>query len=499
MIRGITEYLTTWKANRSLSTRPNSDLWVRLDQLNSTMEIEWLHVKAHSGIPGNEEADKLANIGAGVDLKDYSEAQNIANTNYAPGSEVKDCGVSHNLPDKLVNIGTGVEQKEGGVSPNLLAHKSPPLVCPNYSNPMPDDATDTDSQTADLMGQTDHKSTVTTEKSGRSTDRGEPCQSNGCISGIAQALILMSNQMERLTDYHSMIRNIESLFIDKLVASKNENAELKQEILQEKLNVAKKDLSAALNKIAEQNKTIAKLSEDNSCLQQKVNKANSVGIVDIKQLQGTISRLEGENKQMRTNLDAGKGRIKTLETELKLSSKELEYIQKLNKTLEGQLELKQTHLQKLEKDNCSLQDKVKQPSNEILTAKLECCVANTSSEPFTTPRKYSKGMADKTVATETSNKFTPLSSENNEGNTKTNSAPDKSVAASTALSSEENEGDTKTNPAPDKSVADNRGILFVGNSHTMGIDNRRIYIHKKCIIHTLDNKNIEGAYYYLKN
>lgn len=138
-------------------------------------------------------------------------------------------------------------------------------------------------------------------------------------------------------------------------------------------------------------------------------------------------------------------------------------------------------------------------SNEILIVKLECCVVNISSELFIILRKYFKGMVDKIVVIEILNKFILFLLENNEGNIKINFVLDKFVVVSIVLLFEENEGDIKINFVLDKFVVDNCGILFVGNFYIMGIDNRRIYIYKKCIIYILDNKNVEGVYYYFKN
>ena len=41
----------------------NIELWQKLDQLVSTHDIEWKWVKGHTGEPGNEKADELANRG----------------------------------------------------------------------------------------------------------------------------------------------------------------------------------------------------------------------------------------------------------------------------------------------------------------------------------------------------------------------------------------------------------------------------------------------------
>ena len=39
----------------------NSDLWKELDELVQNFSIEWKWVRGHSGHPGNEKADQLAN------------------------------------------------------------------------------------------------------------------------------------------------------------------------------------------------------------------------------------------------------------------------------------------------------------------------------------------------------------------------------------------------------------------------------------------------------
>ena len=67
--KGITEWLAGWKARgwRTAAKQPlkNEDLWRELDELlsHSGHVFEWHWVKGHSGNPGNERADALANEG----------------------------------------------------------------------------------------------------------------------------------------------------------------------------------------------------------------------------------------------------------------------------------------------------------------------------------------------------------------------------------------------------------------------------------------------------
>lgn len=66
---GITEWIHGWKAKgwRTASKQPvkNVELWQRLDKLvqEGCHAIDWRWVKGHSGDPGNERADMLANKG----------------------------------------------------------------------------------------------------------------------------------------------------------------------------------------------------------------------------------------------------------------------------------------------------------------------------------------------------------------------------------------------------------------------------------------------------
>jgi ribonuclease HI len=63
--QGITEWIHQWKKRdwRTADRKPvkNMDLWQRLDEQIARHDIEWHWVKGHSGVPGNERADQLAN------------------------------------------------------------------------------------------------------------------------------------------------------------------------------------------------------------------------------------------------------------------------------------------------------------------------------------------------------------------------------------------------------------------------------------------------------
>ena len=64
---GINQWIHKWKKNgwKTASKKPvkNKDLWKQLDCLVKEHIINWEWVRGHSGNPGNERADLLANKG----------------------------------------------------------------------------------------------------------------------------------------------------------------------------------------------------------------------------------------------------------------------------------------------------------------------------------------------------------------------------------------------------------------------------------------------------
>ena len=67
VLQGIEEWIHNWKKRgwKGANKKPvkNIDLWKKLDELRDEHNIKWNWVKGHSGDPGNETADMLANRG----------------------------------------------------------------------------------------------------------------------------------------------------------------------------------------------------------------------------------------------------------------------------------------------------------------------------------------------------------------------------------------------------------------------------------------------------
>lgn len=64
---GITTWIKAWKARgwRTADRKPvkNLELWQRLEALEAQHQVRWHWVRGHTGDPGNERADRLANQG----------------------------------------------------------------------------------------------------------------------------------------------------------------------------------------------------------------------------------------------------------------------------------------------------------------------------------------------------------------------------------------------------------------------------------------------------
>ena len=67
VINGIEEWIHNWKKRGWIGSNKKSvkniELWKELDELRHEHAIKWNWVKGHSGDPGNETADMLANRG----------------------------------------------------------------------------------------------------------------------------------------------------------------------------------------------------------------------------------------------------------------------------------------------------------------------------------------------------------------------------------------------------------------------------------------------------
>jgi ribonuclease HI len=64
LINGVTKWVHGWNRSGWQTQEKkdvlNKDIWQKLDKANKEREVEWLQVKGHAGIAGNDRADKIA-------------------------------------------------------------------------------------------------------------------------------------------------------------------------------------------------------------------------------------------------------------------------------------------------------------------------------------------------------------------------------------------------------------------------------------------------------
>lgn len=67
VMKGIQEWMPNWKKRgwKTSTKEPvkNADLWQALDEQVNRHQVQWQWVRGHTGHPGNEKADQLANRG----------------------------------------------------------------------------------------------------------------------------------------------------------------------------------------------------------------------------------------------------------------------------------------------------------------------------------------------------------------------------------------------------------------------------------------------------
>lgn len=64
LVKGITEWIISWKAGNWKRQPKNEDLWKSLDAERENIDAKWRWVRGHSGVQGNDGADSLATAGA---------------------------------------------------------------------------------------------------------------------------------------------------------------------------------------------------------------------------------------------------------------------------------------------------------------------------------------------------------------------------------------------------------------------------------------------------
>lgn len=107
MIQCMTEWICGWRKNGWLTSarKPvkNKDELVQLSEAMDDMEVKFIKVAAHSGVLGNEEADRLAAAGVKKSALYNESVQSAANVSYYPKSRRKRALNSDGASSEAVN------------------------------------------------------------------------------------------------------------------------------------------------------------------------------------------------------------------------------------------------------------------------------------------------------------------------------------------------------------------------------------------------------------
>jgi ribonuclease HI len=81
--RGMTEWMPKWKSRgwKTAGKKPvqNADLWRELDSLSQQLKVSWSWVAGHSGVAGNELADRVANQAYELGVVDEVVTRQLSN------------------------------------------------------------------------------------------------------------------------------------------------------------------------------------------------------------------------------------------------------------------------------------------------------------------------------------------------------------------------------------------------------------------------------------
>ena len=545
VIQGITSLLHKWKADNSLQKRPNKDLWAILDSLNSSMQVQWSHVKGHTGDPGNEAADRLANEGI---LKSISnENDNMGSSTNPPRVHINVCTPDREGSDKVDTPAvdpTANDLCPICVEPNnktktkLEAHTQTPQTV-SHVNTDPDPV-------AGELGIGSDKAGMSSSENGRdkhcNNDSAPTIVSNSAatIASDSAATIvsdlkaLVNTISSDLAEYKTAFQNVQGSIVDKFMLERKANTDLKLELLVQTNATSQKDITRLTSQLKQKTLDYDKLCTESEKLSESLAELHNkragtkADEPDISLLQTDLANLKQENASLtKVNSDLSAEtktlceQIKTCKLDLTIKTKEQEASHKYSLELERRLDNMKLHLDKTIADNAEAQTKIGNLSDEVLSWKLH---QQQGSGPMTEVTKDrtkirhvpSSPQIPANEGAITSNAFAPL-----EPGATSQVAPLESGATSQVeptpinlnnldivpsnltesvpLGEHSRIGDGQKQPKTLRpvNIEPDVDVLIVGNSHTSPIVPRRMYPGRTCSVKTLAQKNISGAYQYI--
>ena len=345
VVNGVTEWVQKWMGNgwKTASGEPveNKEEWTKLTNIikSSNISIKWEHVAAHSGISGNEEADRLALRAAKME---NSESQHPETTTAASSVKSTDTNEHEKVPSAnhphIIMISS--KKNERGDSPKKLTVINVPTT--------PNRTTTRDKSETPVPGLVNGSFVANREKVKVKVLKQKNEQQSSSIESMdsTQAVKIMKNIENVLQNVMLEVHQLKQQQINFGVEVKDQlhNLHSRQLNMQNSISGVSNDFTSAINRCYNKIETLTETKKTENNL----DKTNDV-MHDIASL----------HKKVDTSNDTEKNSIQTVESSIST----LKYgVEKISK--ECQVEFKE-----LETKNTQLQETVTEVRRDMKTSK----------------------------------------------------------------------------------------------------------------------------------
>jgi ribonuclease HI len=497
VVNHVATHVPLWGKKGELDSHPNTDLWKRLLNSTAKLSVQWIHVYGHKGDIGNTQADLLANQGAGsinatrTPSPDVPTALSIQDTEIATTSESVTVAESSNETESQDSSVPGSSGSAQPVS-NNKSENEPILV----------------QSSGELAGSTpmNNKPVIPSKpKLKAPVNRvNKPCDStanNTDMQLLADILMQTNRHLKTLGNLHTTVRDIEHNLIDKLVHANASNSELKLTIVENQLDVYKKENADLKHKLKVKTDLVTSLE----CKFRKSNTGatpvDGISCTKCKDFEATMATKNTQQNKLRdTILDISKelASVKisrdSFEADLKIALKQQSGLQTAFNNMQCQLCASNELVEQMKCDLINARKKNGNLSDEVLSLK-----SHIGSALMTMPTSPSRELYSNVAAINTPDPSARTISHSNgwssvlHGKRSSDTTPPTQHGTSTPNDSRNEETVFHSLNDDVDTVKQDIDVLFIGNSHFADFVPKKIYKNKVVKVQTLKEKNIQGA------